>query len=126
MEKCLEFVSYDQDKVIYILLTIVLLQTKSDLVLEERHGKRNLVSFSSSSGSKLVLTLLTEVVALYIGLSAIYIWGTGFQKFIPRLFGGGGSLGFQNNFKNPLHVIFSILRDKRYNGKDDSNRKICP
>ena len=68
-----------------------LLPLEVDLVLEKRQGKENLVSSHSPNGSEIVFTLLTEVVIVYMGISAIYIWGTGLHWLILGIFGGGGS-----------------------------------
>ena len=57
---------------------LVLLPAETNLVPEERCGKRNLGRPCSSNGSKIVLTLLTEVVTVYVGLSAVYVRETGF------------------------------------------------
>ena len=56
---------------------LILLPAETDPVPKEGCGKRNLGRPRSSGGSKIVLTLLTEVVAVYVGLSAIYVWGAG-------------------------------------------------
>lgn len=68
MEKRLKLVLYNQDIAAYVLFPLVLLQSKADLVLEEKRGKKNLVRPLSSSNNKVVLTLLIEVVILYIRL----------------------------------------------------------
>ena len=73
LEKRLELIPHDQDKVVCVLLPLVLLPAETDPVLEERHGKKNLDRSHSSSGSKIVLKLLTKVVAIHVGLSAIYV-----------------------------------------------------
>ena len=57
--------------------SLILLPAEADPVLEKRHGKENSGRPRSSSSSKVVLTLLTEVVAVYVGLSAIYVRGAG-------------------------------------------------
>ena len=64
---------------------LVLLPLKADPVLEERHDKENLGKPCSSSGSKIVLILLTEVVAVHVGLSAIYVREVGLQLFLGHL-----------------------------------------
>ena len=76
---------------VYISLPLVLLIAEADPVSETGYGKKNLVSSHSSSGSKVVLILLIEVVTVYMGLSTIHVWRTGLQYFILRLLGGGGS-----------------------------------
>ena len=72
-KKRLKFVLRDRDKAVCIFLSLVLLPVKTDPVPEERHGKKNLIGPFSSNGGKLVLILLIEVIALHMGLSAIYI-----------------------------------------------------
>ena len=97
-----------------------LLPTEADPVSEERHDKGNPGRPHSSIGSKIVLTLLTEVVAVHVGLFAVYVQRTGLQLFLGSLGddgswsgsgSGGGSLSFQNGLKNPLQVILGILGD---------------
>ena len=65
---------------------LVLLLAEADPVPEEERGKGNPCSLRSSNGSKIVHALLTDVVAVYVGLSAIYVRGTGLQLL-------SGSLG---------------------------------
>ena len=114
----------DQSNAVGVLLSPVLLSANIDSVLKERCVKKNLVSPLSSSGGKVVFTLLTEVVALHIRLFAIYAWKTSFQGFISRLFTGGESLSLQNNLKNVLQVFFGIFRDRKCSSRDNSNKKV--
>lgn len=72
-EEHLELVPHDQDRAVYVLFLLILLSAKTDLVPKEKRGKKSLVSPPSSNGSKVVLILLIEVVALYVGFSAVYI-----------------------------------------------------
>ena len=107
---------------------LVLLPAEADLVLEEGRGKRNSGRPRGSSGSKVVLTLLTEVVAVHVGLSAVYVRGAGLQ-LLPGHLGddrnrdgsksgsGSGSSSFQNGLKNPLQVILRVLGDTSINGR---------
>ena len=76
-EKCLEFVLCDRDRGFGVMSPLVLLPAEADRDLQERRGKGNPGRSYSSSGSKIVLTLLTEVVAVHVGLSAVYVWETG-------------------------------------------------
>ena len=69
---------------------LILLPTEADPVLEEGHGKGNLGRLRSSGSSKVVFILLTEVVAIHIGLSAVYVRGAGLQLF-PEHLGDDGS-----------------------------------
>ena len=59
------------------------LPAETDPVSEKGCGKRNSGRPHSSSGSIVILILLTEVLAVYVRLSAIYVWGMGLQ-FIPE------------------------------------------
>ena len=55
---------------------LVLLPAEANPVPEEGHCKEYLGRPRGSSSSKVVLTLLTEVVAVHMGLSAVYVRGT--------------------------------------------------
>ena len=70
--------SHDRDRYVYVLFPVVLLPVEADLVPEERRGKKNLVSSLNSSGGKLIVILLTDIFALHVRLSAVYVWRTGF------------------------------------------------
>lgn len=124
VKKCFKFIPRAQDKAVCILFSFILVLTEANLVLEEGYGKKNLVNPSRSNNGKIVFTLLTEVVILYVGLFIIQVWGTGFQEFIPKLLGGGRTSNLQNGLKNPLQVFFSELRDIKYSSRDNSNRKV--
>ena len=110
------------------MFPLVLLPMEADPVLEEGCGKKNSGRPRSSSSSKIVLTLLTEVVAVHVGLFAVYVRGTGLQ-LLPGHLGddgswggsgsgsGSGSLILQNGFKNPLQVILGVLGDTSSSGR---------
>ena len=129
-EERLELVPRDRDKNFYVMSLFVLLPAEADPVSEEGRGKKNLSRPPSSSSSKVVLTLLTEVVAIHVRLSAIYVWEAGFQ-LLPRHLGdneswnGSGSrsrngnecLSLQNGLKNPLQVILGVLENTSSSGK---------
>ena len=115
---------------------LVLLSAEADPVLEEKCSKRNIGRPLGSCSSKVVLTLVTKVVTVYVRLSAVYVRGTGLQLLPVHLgdngsWGGNGSgswggnrsgsLSFQNDLKNPLQVIFRILGDI-----NSDNRGFCP
>ena len=89
-EECFELVPHDRNKAIFVLFPFILLPAETDPVLEERCDKKNLGRLCNSSSSKVVLTLLTEILTVYVGLSAIYVQSTDFQ-LISGLRGGGGS-----------------------------------
>ena len=94
-------------------------------ILEEKRGKKNLGSLSSCNNGKIVLILWIEILILYMALSAIYVQGTSFQRFIFKLFGGNKSLDLQNGHKNLLQVLFVIFGDKGYSGRYNNNQKVC-
>ena len=53
------------------MLPLVLLSTEVDAVPNERCCKRNAFETLSPDGGKVILTLLTEVIAFYVGLIMI-------------------------------------------------------
>ena len=111
VEECFELVIRDQNRAVCGLLPLVLLPTETNLVPKEGYDKKYLSRHHSSSGSKVVLTLLIEIVVVYVRLSAIYVKRTGLQLIsgllgIDGSWGGSGSdsrsLSLQNGFKNLL------------------------
>ena len=107
---------------------LVLLLVETDPVLQEGRDKGNPGRSCSSRGSKIVLTFLTEVVAVYMGLFAVYVRRMGLQLLSGCLGNdeswnengsgsgngngsGNGSSSLQNSLKNPLQVIFKVLGD---------------
>ena len=126
MEERFELVSHNRDRAVCVSLSLVLLPVETDLVSKEKYGKKNSDTPHSSSSSKVVLTLLTEVEVLHVRLSAIYIQGMDLQLIPGHLQdngswggSGSGSSNLQNILKNPLQVICGILGDM--NSRDDSN-----
>ena len=61
------------------MFPLILLPAEANLVLEEGRGKRNLGRPRIPSRSKVVLTLLTKVIAVQVGLSMVNVWGAGLQ-----------------------------------------------
>ncbi len=57
----------------------MLLPADVDLVPEERGRKRNSVWSGGPADDTMVLILLTEVVAFYVRLTAVDIWGFGLE-----------------------------------------------
>ena len=53
------------------MLPLVLLPMEVDVVTQERGCKRNAVGAFGSSGGKVILILLTEVIAFHVGLTTI-------------------------------------------------------
>ena len=131
MEECLELVSRDRDRGFGVISPLISLPAETDLVLQEGHGKGNPDGSRGSSSSQIVLTLLIVVIAIHMGLFAIYVREIGLQ-LLPGYLGndrsrsengsesgnGSGSrnksesgnksgsknrsLSLQNSLKNPL------------------------
>ena len=105
---------------------LVLLPAEADPVLEERRGKGSLGRLRGFSGSKVVLTLLTKVEAVHVGLSSVYVRGAGLQ-LLPGHFrdngswdrsgSGSWSLSFQNGLKNMMQITLRILGDTISSGR---------
>ena len=125
-EERLELVPYDRGSAVGVVLPLVLLPTEADSVPKEGRSKKNLIGPPSSSGGKVVLTLLTKVVAFHMGIFAMHVRGMGFQGFIPRLLEGGGRSSLQDGLKNLLQVFLGVVRNRECSGRDDSNGKVCP
>ena len=91
-EECLKLVPRDWDRSVCVISLLILLPVEADLVLEKGRGKGNPGRTPKSSGSKVVFTLLTEVVAVHLELFAVYIRRAGLQLLLRHL-GDGGSWG---------------------------------
>ena len=65
-EERLEFVPGDRDRGIGVMSPLVLLPSEANPIPKKRCGKRDPGRPRSSSGSKIVLTLLTKVIAVYV------------------------------------------------------------
>ena len=89
-EERLELVSRDQDRIVCVMSPLILLPAKADLIPEERRDKGNPGRPRSSSDSKIVLALLTEVVVVHVGFSIVYAREMGLQ-LLPRCLGNDGS-----------------------------------
>ena len=72
-KECLEFVPGNRNKSVGVMSPLVLLPAEANPVPKKRRSKKDPGRPRSSSGSGIVLTLLTEVVAVHVGLSVIYI-----------------------------------------------------
>ena len=125
-EERLELILGDRDRGIGVMPPLVLLPAEANSVPEEGRGKGNPGRPCSSGGSKVVLILLTEVVAVNVGLSVVYVRGAGLQLLPGHLDDDGswdesgsgrGSSSLQNGLKNLLQVILRVLGDTRINGR---------
>ena len=102
---------------------------EADLVSEERRGKGNQSKPRGFSGSKIVFILLTEVIAVHMGLFTIYVRGTGLQLLSGHLKddeswgkSGSESSSLQNGLKNLLQIIFAIHGDISSGNRGVSNK----
>lgn len=66
----------NRDRAVCVPFLLILRLAETYPILEERYGKRNLDKSCIPSGGKIVFVLLTEDIAVYVGLSTIYVWGT--------------------------------------------------
>lgn len=56
----------------------MLVPAEVDSIAEEADCKNGAVGASSSSNSKMIFTLLTKVITLYIKLTIVEVWEPGF------------------------------------------------
>lgn len=73
MEEYLKLILYDWDRTVYALFLLILLSAEIDLVSKEGRSKKNLISALSFSGGKVIVILLTEIVAFYMEFITVYV-----------------------------------------------------
>ncbi len=66
----------------------MLLLAEVDLILQKKSCKQNSDWPNSSADGKIVLTLLTKVITLYVGPTAVNVWGLGLEFVSRSTFGG--------------------------------------
>ena len=71
IKKGLEFLPSNGDCVFSLMLPLVLLPIEVDAITQERCCKRNAVGAFGSGGGKVILTLLTKVIAFHVGFTTI-------------------------------------------------------
>ena len=96
---------------------LILLPTKVDMVPKEGCCKKNAVGAFASGGSKMILTLLAEVITFYVGLTTIDVRWSGLQWLFTNAVRGESS-GFENHLKDPLQIFFCILSNGRFNSRE--------
>lgn len=62
----------------------MLIPAKASPVTKEKSGKEYLIKASGTDGGKIILTLLAEVVILYIGFFIIEVWESGFEQTFSK------------------------------------------
>ena len=71
MKKDLKLLLGDRDCVFGLVLPLVLLPTEVDVVPKKGYYKGNTVETLGPGGSKVILTLLTKVIAFHVRLTTI-------------------------------------------------------
>lgn len=106
-EECLKLVLSNQDRAVYNFFLLILLLAEADLVMKKRRSKKKQVKTLSSSGDKVIFTLLTEVVAFHIGFTVVHARETDFQELVLGLFRGGGGSNSKTVFR--ICCKFSLI-----------------
>lgn len=73
LEKNNKFVSVRKNGIIIFNLNLMLLSTEADLILEKQGHKKDALTAYSSGPVKIVLALLTKVIAFHIGATIVQI-----------------------------------------------------
>lgn len=82
------------------MFPLELLSVKANSVPKEGYNKNNLVNTLRTSNGKIIIILLTEVVAFHIRFTIVHVSEMGFPELILRLFRDNRSLGLKNNLIN--------------------------
>lgn len=77
-EKHLKLVSYNQNRAVCILFSLILLLAEVNSVSKKKPSKKNSISALSSNSDKIILILLTKIVTFYVKSSTIHVQKTGF------------------------------------------------
>lgn len=87
-------------------------------LLKGRRGKKDLITVSGPGRGEIVFTLLNEVIAIYVRLIFVDIWGLGFKSRSYGVFGGAPILAmscrglcFQDCDEDLLKAILGLLRN---------------
>lgn len=125
---------------------MLLLAVQSLIYKEDSHKKYLFIIFSFEIG-KIIFALGYKVIAVYIGLTLVYIRGSNFKDLLYRLF-YSLSIGLivliflicnifclYNYFENLMKIIFDILKDlrsskarfriKKFRNRRSRSGKIC-
>ena len=123
-KKGLKSLSADRNVSLVLYFTLVLLPLEQGDILLEDSRKQNSVRAYGTGGSKVIFTLLEDIVTLQMSFTLINVREPSFQRplmwaFIVRSGGNDGSRNrcrkfrIQNGSKDPLEVI---LRVSNYGG----------
>ena len=116
MKEGFELLPSDRDCVLGLMLLLILLLTEADAVMQEKCCKKNIVEAVGSGSSKVILTLLAEVIAFYVGLTTIDVRLSGLQWLLTSAV--RGSLGFEDRSEDSLQVFFCIFSNRRLDSKE--------
>ena len=95
------------------MLPLVLLLTEVDAVTQEEYCKGNGVGAIGSGNGKVILTLLTEVIAFHVGLTIIDVRQSSLQWLLTGAIRGRSS-GFEDCPEDLLQIFFFILSNRRF------------
>lgn len=73
VKKSFEFISSRRDSTITLNLRLVLILIKVDPISKEQNYKKNILETRGTGHIEMVLILLTEVVALYMGATIVQV-----------------------------------------------------
>ena len=107
LEKGLEFVPRRGDGIVTFNLSFVLLPAEVNPVLEERGCKGDAFVACDSGHIKMVLTLSTEIIVLYMQASIIKVGVSGLEGSIS----GGDYLDFSDVFSEEEALVLPKITD---------------
>lgn len=84
MPEVFEFFSGDRDFILVFYLALILLPAEQGFIPEERGCKRYFVLAYGTSGCKMVLALLKEIIVIQVGLTPVNVWKASFQRPLTR------------------------------------------
>lgn len=82
LKKNIEFVSSKRDDIVAFELGLVLLLAEIDFIIEKESCKKDILRAYCTGCVKIVLALLTEVIALYVEAIIVQIIILGFQALL--------------------------------------------
>ena len=113
MKEGLKLLPGDKNCVFSLILPLILLPTEVDAVTQEGCCKGNRVGAFGSSGGKVILTPLIEVIAFHVGLITINVRWSSLQWLLTGTV-KEGSLGFEDCLEDLLQILFRILSNRRF------------
>lgn len=90
------------------MTALILSPSEADPVIKERGGKRGLIRARGPGGVKMILTLLTKMVAVHVRLPGVQLREPGLERLFLRL-RLGRSRGLNLGLQIGLHKLFEQL-----------------